>query len=444
MKNFQAGGSHKILLSGTSLQTVSFMDPNSGYSHFNILETTNSSAEGISFLSKVGWTNIVTNGNKINNLNLHTMAWTLSSDETFACDFELSVNSTIDLNGHTLTVEGDFLHSSGILKVNGGKLVVNGDYRIQSVSGDGYSFSNGRLDMTNAIDHVLVYGDFIMDSRINHTAYLTSGLLELKGNFIQQSLNSSTDAMKNVQAGGSHKVLLSGTSLQTVYFMDSNSGYSHFNILGITNNSNHGVELHSNIVAIGNVNLYCCYLNINGRTATISSNLNQHGGNIDLNGGSLNISGNHTFYNDDMDCDGIDDDWEIDIFGDITTADESTDYDEDGLMDWYEINIHHTDPNNPDSDGDGLLDGEEVNTHFTDPNLEDTDSDGYSDFVEILAGSDPLDHDSIPPLPEDRPLGDLSEISGFPIGFLSCAFFCSISFLLINRKKKKAKPPQKI
>ncbi|NHJ86785.1 MAG: hypothetical protein FK734_15080 [Asgard group archaeon] len=95
------------------------------------------------------------------------------------------------------------------------------------------------------------------------------------------------------------------------------------------------------------------------------------------------------------------------------------DRDQDGLSDYEEETIYHTDPTNPDTDGDGLndfdevmlyntdpldedsdddklSDYEEVMLYGTDPNNWDTDGDGYSDWQEIRRGSDPLDPNSIP------------------------------------------------
>ncbi|MDR3642985.1 MAG: L,D-transpeptidase family protein [Candidatus Doudnabacteria bacterium] len=46
---------------------------------------------------------------------------------------------------------------------------------------------------------------------------------------------------------------------------------------------------------------------------------------------------------------------------------KNIDSDNDGLSDYDEINIYHTDPHNPDSDGDGYSDGHEVQ-HGFDPN----------------------------------------------------------------------------
>jgi serine protease AprX len=77
--------------------------------------------------------------------------------------------------------------------------------------------------------------------------------------------------------------------------------------------------------------------------------------------------------------------------GDICDPDD----DNDGLADVDELSLG-TDPFVADTDSDGLLDGEEVNVHGTDPILADSDSDGFDDQEEVLAGSDPLDSDSIP------------------------------------------------
>jgi hypothetical protein len=73
----------------------------------------------------------------------------------------------------------------------------------------------------------------------------------------------------------------------------------------------------------------------------------------------------------------------------------NNDRDHDGLTDALETELG-TDINTPDTDGDGLTDGEEYWNYGTNPLLADTDDDGYSDFIEIMAGSDPLDPDSIP------------------------------------------------
>ncbi len=98
------------------------------------------------------------------------------------------------------------------------------------------------------------------------------------------------------------------------------------------------------------------------------------------------------------------------------------DSDNDGLTDDEEMNVYHTDFQNPDTDGDGFLDGAEVKNGYsplvpqkkmieadadkdglpdrleinlgTDPTNPDTDGDGFNDGLEIKKGYNPLSPDS--------------------------------------------------
>ena len=71
------------------------------------------------------------------------------------------------------------------------------------------------------------------------------------------------------------------------------------------------------------------------------------------------------------------------------------DTDGDGLTDFDEKNIYHTDPAKKDTDDDGLSDGDEVNIYHTDPLNKDTDGDGLTDGDEVLKyKTDPLNKDS--------------------------------------------------
>ncbi|MBR4674464.1 MAG: S8 family serine peptidase, partial [Victivallales bacterium] len=102
----------------------------------------------------------------------------------------------------------------------------------------------------------------------------------------------------------------------------------------------------------------------------------------------------------DSDGDGIADWWEMKYFANLTTANATSDYDEDELNDYYEYLIG-CDPTNPDTDGNGTLDGQEdtdgdgltdaeESRYYTDPFLPDTDDDGVEDKVEVTFGSSPV------------------------------------------------------
>ncbi|CAK8718015.1 hypothetical protein GCAAIG_07470 [Candidatus Electronema halotolerans] len=326
-KNFDASGMHKVLLSGSGPQNVSFQySGGEGMSHFNILEITNPDPTKITF--SPCWPAVTYSGEglPLGNVNIGTVDFILSMDMTVAPSEESALwlyAATLNLNGHTLTVEGDLVQSGGELKVNGGRLIVKGDYRLEGREVDGYMYNCGLLNMTNESDHVLVEGDFIMSSDSYHESYLTAGILELKGNFIQKSDNY---AYKNFDASGMHKVLLSGSGPQNVSFQYSGGeGMSHFNILEITNPDPTkitfspcwpAVTYSGEGLPLGNVNigtvdfilsmdmtvapseesalwLYAATLNLNGHTLTVEGDLVQSGGELKVNGGRLIVKGDY-------------------------------------------------------------------------------------------------------------------------------------------------------
>lgn len=72
---------------------------------------------------------------------------------------------------------------------------------------------------------------------------------------------------------------------------------------------------------------------------------------------------------------------------------EADDADGDGLTTAQEL-AAGTNPQSPDTDGDGLDDWYELNVSHTNPALADSDGDGKSDAAEIAAGTDPMDNRS--------------------------------------------------
>ena len=68
----------------------------------------------------------------------------------------------------------------------------------------------------------------------------------------------------------------------------------------------------------------------------------------------------------------------------------TVDTDHDGLTDYQEVHVYHTDPLKADTDGDGLSDRDEVMVWHTDPLNPDTDGDGFKDVDEVKNGFNPL------------------------------------------------------
>ena len=94
----------------------------------------------------------------------------------------------------------------------------------------------------------------------------------------------------------------------------------------------------------------------------------------------------------DTDSDGMDDNWEVDKFGDLS-HDGTADGDNDGLTGLEEYQ-HNTDPDNDDSDNDSMKDGWEVDNNL-DPKVDDAmldkDSDNFVNGREYQDQTDPDD-----------------------------------------------------
>ena len=108
-------------------------------------------------------------------------------------------------------MNGSLIQSGGTVYVNGGKLIVKGNYRLQTATTNtddsvSYKYSNGYLKMVNESDHVTVEGDFITHSQHSHNGLLTAGTLEVQGDFTQKYYNNNY----NFKATGTHIVILSG------------------------------------------------------------------------------------------------------------------------------------------------------------------------------------------------------------------------------------------
>ena len=71
------------------------------------------------------------------------------------------------------------------------------------------------------------------------------------------------------------------------------------------------------------------------------------------------------------------------------------DLDGNGLSDWDELLVYHTDPLRADTDGDGLSDTREVTRDRTDSRQADTDGDGVTDGAEVEQGSDSTNASSV-------------------------------------------------
>ena len=330
--NFYASGSHKTVFSGEIGQAVSFATP--GSSRFQNVDIANEVVGGVSFEPSVAVAGSLTHSAsgafEMPSFHIEQVSLTLTKDLTVRLapgEVAKLSNGTLNLNGYTLTVVGDFLHNGGTMHINGGSLIVEGDYKIEKVDG---SASAGTLRMEQAADAVTVGGDFVMNSSVNHAGYLTAGVLDVAGHFTQK-YGAGASSM-NFYASGSHKTVFSGGDSQTVSF--ASPGSSRFHHVEITNEVVGAVAFEPIAVAgtlthtassafelpsfqIGQVsltlskdltirlapgqsaNLSNSMLDLNGHTLTVVGDFVHSGGTLYMNGGALVVEGDYRVENDD-------------------------------------------------------------------------------------------------------------------------------------------------
>lgn len=344
--NFYATGNHTVLLCGTCAQAVNFDEYYNNYSRIANLKIENTSEEGVSFGSRVYVAGYLYNTSSpiSESSNIYIVSSTVFADDKWNYDVTAAesltlsnvtidgclyseyrkniklggdvhvkgtfiMDSTVDLNGYTLDVDGDVWMNSE-LKVNRGRLNVGGDFNICDQSG--YP-SSGYIVMRYRADYICVNGDMLFYSN-NSSSTLSAGTIEIKGDFTQKYDSYEN----NFYASGNHLVVLSGNDLQRVRF---NSNQSRFNVLEVRNTSEAGVEFLSDVKAAKTVTNDCNLhyydpesinrtltsdeiiegdliiaegtLDLNGHTLTVTGNLIQSGGTVNINGGTLNVQGDY-------------------------------------------------------------------------------------------------------------------------------------------------------
>ena len=298
--NFDATSKHKVIFSGNEQQNIQFESTESGFADVELQNT------NINICSDLrGWV-----------LKRDTV---IDNDVNYAIGIAADINgyNGFDLHGYRLEINGNLIQPSGTMYINGGSLVVNGDYRIQTQSEETdqygetyaiYSDSNGSLNMSNENDYVLINGSFHIQSRNSHSGSLTNGVIEIKKDFYQYlgwPIGVGRATTTNFDATSKHKVIFSGNEQQNIQFESTESGFSdvefkntNINICSdlrgwvlkrdtvIDNDVNYAIGIAADINGNNGLDLHGYKLEIKG-------DLIQPDGTMYINGGSLVVDGDY-------------------------------------------------------------------------------------------------------------------------------------------------------
>ena len=218
-------------------------------------------------------------------------AMKLSEDKTVEGDLILSGES-IDLNGHTLTVTGDFWHKAGVMKINNGTLIIKGSYELRASS---VSPGIGELQMQGETSLVDIDGNFIIDSKVAVSSYQWDGKVRVGGDMKVYS----PDNGKGYNPGKNLLTEFKGEDkVHEVYFSDSKNNFL----------SNVAVENGSSLKITGAATGFNLVtdavfengskisgekaLDLNGHSVVVNGEFTQAGTlPIDLGGGKMRIDG---------------------------------------------------------------------------------------------------------------------------------------------------------
>lgn len=139
-------------------------------------------------------------------------------------DSVVKASGSVDLgglDGHLL-IPGDYIQSSGSLRIGEGIMEIGGDLLLLDRDDDGNDITgDGRLAMAEEEGYLVVKGDITMQSTQNSN--LSKGTIVLSGDLIQKA-GEDGSGTGSITASESHKTVLAGDGPQNVTLENEKSG----------------------------------------------------------------------------------------------------------------------------------------------------------------------------------------------------------------------------
>ena len=247
--------------------------------------------------------------------NTITKATKLEKDMTIEGD--AVIDADIDLNGHTLTVTGDVLHTSGNISFGNGVMIIKGNYKMQKAEKDSagdtkYSSCYATLSMKNTFDKLTVGKNFEAHN-LYYKCELSNGEFFLNGDVtVDGTINFSEGTKITFDGKDVQKINAKNTTFANVLQnVPSLKFTDEINLVNPRGNINavsekaviYKMDLSSKEVVIdGDVRIGWekdADVNMNSGSLIVKGNAEHRNGKVILNNGSFRITGNYIMQNAD-------------------------------------------------------------------------------------------------------------------------------------------------
>lgn len=260
-ETFRATGSHTVLLEGTRLQNIHIAYGNDGRHYFHDLRVNN--PDSVLFSNHL-WINNkveVLAGHVVGGSNVHVRdsliapanQWRPATTRLFGDS--VFVPNSIKTNIYfdtPVTLRAD-LRLVGNTSINNGAVLRLGG-RTLSMSGNFMLDSNGLIEMTAALDSLVVGGSVYMNRYNGVIPTFSAGVMRVSGDF-----GTGPNSSETFRATGTHKVVLAGASsnVALAYGADGRHYFNSVELLGSVAFANHaGIRGNMDVKggAVGTVN----------------------------------------------------------------------------------------------------------------------------------------------------------------------------------------------
>ena len=234
------------------------------------------------------------------------------------------IDADIDLNGHTLTVKGNLLHTSGKISFGNGEMIITGNYLMQKAETDSsgkteYFNCTAHLMMTDPYDKLTVEKNFEAHS-LYYKSELSNGEIIFNGDVtVDGTLNLSDDTVISFNGTEVQKINAKKTTFAKVRQSESSGHVLTFtdemNIIKPKSDINavsdnaviYELDLSGKTLAIdGDVKIGWekdAKVDLTSGTLSVKGNVEHKNGKVTLNNGSFNISGSYLMQNKDNEKD---------------------------------------------------------------------------------------------------------------------------------------------